>query len=93
MEGLLITAINMFADVLITMLFIRAIMSWFVPGMGSSAGRVYRFFVEMTEPFVQPCRRLLSHLNTGMFDWSVLLAFFLIRIAANILIMLIRVIL
>ena len=44
------------------------------------------YSIRLTEPIVEPCRRLLSRWNTGMLDFSVLLAFFLVEIVENILI-------
>ena len=61
-------------------------MSWFVRDPYSRIGGFYMFLIRLTEPIVEPCRRLLAKLNLdqGMFDFSVLLAFFLIDIIAGI---------
>lgn len=82
---ILITAIGWFANFLTTVLLIRALMSWFVRDPYSTIGKIYMVIIRFTEPFVEPCRRLLDKLNfnTGMFDFSVLLAFFLIEIVAT----------
>ena len=60
-------------------------MSWFVRDPYSPLGKVYMAIIRFTEPMVEPCRRLLDrmNLNTGMFDFSVLLAFFMIEIIAT----------
>lgn len=86
MGVILITAISWFARFLTTMLVIRAVMSWFVRDPYSGIGKAYMVIIRITEPVVEPCRRLLDRLNfnTGMFDFSVLLAFFLIEIVATI---------
>lgn len=82
---ILLTTISWFARVLTTVLVIRAIMSWFVRDPYSPLGKVYMAIIRFTEPMVEPCRRLLDrmNLNTGMFDFSVLLAFFMIEIIAT----------
>ena len=86
MGYLLVRAIGWFAHFLTTMLLIRAIMSWFVRDPYSTLGKIYMAIIRFTEPMVEPCRRLLDkiNLNTGMFDFSVLLAFFMIEIIATI---------
>ena len=87
MAYILIRAINWFAQLLILALVIRALLSWFARDPYSTLGKVYMVFVRLTEPVVNPCRRLLQrfNVNTGMFDFSVLLAFFLIEIVARLL--------
>ena len=89
MAIVLIRAINWFAEILIMMLFIRCILSWFAQTPGVPLFNAYRILVQLTEPFVAPCRKLLSSFNTGMFDFSVLLAFFAIEFVQRILIALI----
>ena len=86
MEGILITAIYWFSRFLTTMLVARAVLSWFVRDPYSGIGKIYRGIIQFTEPMVEPCRRLLDRLNfnTGMLDFSVLLAFFAIEIVAKI---------
>jgi YggT family protein len=74
------------------LLLVRALLSWFVRDPYSTLGRFYDFMAQLTEPFVAPCRQLLSRWNTGMIDFSVLLAFFLIRIVERLLVMLIQLI-
>jgi YggT family protein len=55
----------------------------------STLGKIYGLTIRLTEPVVEPCRRLLSRFNTGVLDFSVLLAFFLIQFVANALIQII----
>ena len=83
---ILIRTISWFARFLTTMLVLRAVMSWFVRDPYSTLGKIYMFIIRFTEPMVEPCRRLLDrlNLNTGMLDFSVLLAFFMIEIIATI---------
>ena len=83
---ILIRTISWFARFLTTMLVVRAIMSWFVRDPYSTLGKIYMAIIRFTEPMVEPCRRLLDrmNLNMGMFDFSVLLAFFMIEIIATV---------
>jgi YggT family protein len=81
---ILARAVNWFAQILIMILMARALLSWFARNPYSQAYRFYMVTVRLTEPFVAPCRKLMSRFNTGMFDFSVLLAFFLIEIVARI---------
>lgn len=87
---ILIYAIQLFADVLTGLLVVRAILSWFVnPYMSNGYGTLYKInavIIQITEPIVAPFRKLLSKFNTGMFDFSVILAFFAINIICRILI-------
>ncbi|MBQ1690088.1 MAG: YggT family protein [Firmicutes bacterium] len=86
MAYVLIRAIRLFAEVLELMLLARALLSWFVRDQYSTLGKIYIAIIRFTEPIVAPCRRALSRLNTGMFDFSVLLAMLLISAVSNILI-------
>ena len=49
-------------------------------------GKIYGAIIRFTEPIVMPFRRLLSRFNTGMLDFSVLLAMLVIEMAGNILV-------
>lgn len=88
---ILINAITWFCRILIYLLIGRAILSWFIrsPYVNPTLAKIYKLCVDLTEPVVIPCRILLRRFNTGMFDFSVLLAFFLIQIVERILIMLV----
>ena len=76
----------MFCNILVALLLIRALMSWFVRDMYSPMGTIYGAIIRFTEPIVMPFRRLLSRFNTGMLDFSVLLAMLVIEMAGNILV-------
>ncbi len=86
MRGLLVLAIYWFSELLTTILLVRCIFSWFQPNPYGILGKIQALTIQLTEPVVAPCRQLLSRFNTGMFDFSVLLAFFLIQFVANVLI-------
>lgn len=89
MAGILAYAVYLFTEILMTALLVRALMSWFVRDMYSPIGKIYRVLISFTEPIVEPFRRLLSRFNTGMVDFSVLLAMVAIQFASNIIIRLI----
>ena len=76
----------MFCNILVALLLIRALMSWFVRDMYSPMGKIYGAIIRFPEPIVMPFRRLLSRFNTGMLDFSVLLAMLVIEMAGNILV-------
>ena len=86
MKATIIYAIYMFCNILVALLLIRALMSWFVRDMYSPMGKIYGAIIRFTEPIVMPFRRMLSRLNTGMLDFSVLLAMLVIEMAGNILV-------
>ena len=86
MTYVLIRAIRLFAEIFTWMLVLRAVLSWFARDQYSTVGKIYVAIVRFTEPVVEPCRRALSRLNTGMFDFSVFLAMILVQAVANILI-------
>ena len=72
----------MFCNILVALLLIRALMR----DMYSPMGKIYGAIIRFTEPIVMPFRRLLSRFNTGMLDFSVLLAMLVIEMAGNILV-------
>lgn len=88
---ILARAIKWFAELLFMMLFLRAILSWFARDPYSPLGKAYQVMLRITEPVVSPCRNLIYKLNinTGMLDFSVLLAMIMVELVSNILIRLI----
>ena len=88
---LLAAAISGFAEVIMLLLCGRAICSWFARP-GGTAYKVYQVFVMLTEPIVAPCRMITSRFRTGSFDFSVLIAFFLVIIIRDILFRIISII-
>lgn len=90
MKGILIYAIYTFGEILSTALVIRAILSWFAAANPyNMLGKIYMTLVRFTEPIVAPCRNFMSRFNTGMVDFSVLIALLLIQFGTNILVRLI----
>ena len=87
MRGILIYAIYTFGEILSTALVVRAIMSWFTqPNNYSTLGKIYLALIRFTEPIVAPCRNFMSRFNTGMIDFSLLIALLLIQFGTNILV-------
>ncbi|MCR5481659.1 MAG: YggT family protein [Clostridia bacterium] len=89
MTYLIIKVINLLANIILLMLGARAVASWFMSGGSPNVYRFYNTMCSLTEPIVAPCRRFCSRWNTGMFDFSVLLAFLLVQVIRSILIKLI----
>lgn len=67
--------INILADVVIFVLFVRVIFSW----LRVRSGKIAHLLHEVTEPILRPIQRLLP--RTGMIDFSPLVAFLLIEVA------------
>ena len=86
MKVVFANAIYWFAEVLTTLMIVRVIFSWIQPSPYGLLGKIHAFCIRLTEPIVAPCRQILSRFNTGMFDFSILLAFLLVQVAANVLI-------
>lgn len=86
MTVIIAQAIYWFAEILTFIMIVRVLFSWIQPNPYSLLGKINMFSIKLTEPVVAPCRALLSRFNTGMFDFSVLLAFFLVQFIANVLI-------
>ena len=94
MRGILIYAIYTFGEILSTALVVRAIMSWFTqPNNYSTLGKIYLALIRFTDPIVAPCLNFMSRFNTGMIDFSLLIALLLIQFGTNILVRLIYLIL
>lgn len=60
-------------------LLARALMSWFDPGFRSQIGQI---IYKLTEPVVGPIRQVMP--RTGMVDFSVMIAIFLVYILRSI---------
>lgn len=93
MANTLVMAIYLFVDVLCYAMVIQAILSWFVRDPYSPLGKLYILISKFTEPFVMPSRKLLSRLNTGMIDFSLMLTLVMLQVAARIMSILIYAIL
>ena len=92
MASILVYAVYMFAEIISAAMIIRALLSWFVRDAYSPLAKIYGMLIRFTEPFVAPCRKLLSRFNTGMLDFSLFLALILLQAITNLLIRLIYII-
>lgn len=92
MASIFVYAVYMFAEIISAAMIIRALLSWFVRDAYSPLGKIYGMIIRFTEPFVAPCRKLLSRFNTGMLDFSLFLALILLQAITNLLIRLIYII-
>ena len=82
---MVISVINAIFSFFQIVLFARIILSWIrLDPYHPVWGPIQRFIFEMTEPLLAPIRRLMP--QTGMFDFSVLILWFLLRIAQSIVI-------
>jgi YggT family protein len=80
MVMLLIRAVNLFCQLLIYLILARAIMSWFFRP-GDKMYSFYTMILRVTDPILQPSRRLLGRLGSGSgVDFSPVLALILIQI-------------
>jgi YggT family protein len=85
--NILAYAVYKFCDVLTALLFARAILSWFVNPYRPAPyllQQINAFLIRITEPIVAPCRNLLRNFNTGMFDFSIIVAMLAIVLVRNI---------
>ena len=89
MASILVYAVYMFAEIISAAMIIRALLSWFVRDAYSPLAKIYGMLIRFTEPFVAPCRKLLSRFNTGMLDFSLFLALILLQAVTNLLVKLI----
>ena len=89
MASILVYAIYLFTEIITAAMIIRALLSWFARDPYSTVGKIYGVLIRFTEPFVAPCRRLLSRFNTGIIDFSLFLALILVQAVSGLLIRLI----
>jgi YggT family protein len=73
--NLLISFLNLLIPILELAIFGRIIMSWIDP---SGQNKVSQIIREITEPIIGPIRKLIP--SVGMFDFSPLIALFLLNI-------------
>ncbi|HLV10378.1 MAG TPA: YggT family protein [Halanaerobiales bacterium] len=81
----LVFLINIIYRLLIFLIFLRAIISWFRPNSYSPAWRSFlKILYDLTEPILGPIRRLLPAFS-GI-DFSPIIAFFLLYLVRSFLI-------
>jgi len=95
----LVLAIDLFANLLILLIFVRAILSWFPEPSNDGPLRQLYFFAltlahTMTDPITGPIRNLIRKSPLGgpgmVLDFSPIIAFLLIGFVRNFLIQLVR---
>ena len=75
MTMVLISAVNLFFQILIYLILGRAVLSWFVRNPYDTLGKIYTMINQITEPMLAPCRKLLARFNMmGTIDFSPILA-------------------
>ena len=85
--GIIITAINFFYQILVYMILGRAVLSWFVRNPYDNLGKFYTLLIQLTEPMLAPCRKLLARFNLmGTIDLSPILAMIGLSIIRRILV-------
>lgn len=72
---LLMRAVNLFFQVLVYLIIGRAILSWFIRAPYGNLYRFYTVIIQLTEPILNPCRRILARFGLiGAIDFSPILA-------------------
>lgn len=72
---ILMRAVNFFFQVLIYLILARAIMSWFVRSPYGGLYKAYSTIIQITEPILAPCRKLLLRFGMGgTIDFSPIVA-------------------
>lgn len=81
---LIINIIRIVANVICLLILARALLSWIsMYYRNDTVYQMYRLTYRLTEPLAAPCRSLLSKYNTGMFDFSLLLLYLIVRVIAR----------
>lgn len=77
--------INLFADIIVTLICIEAVMSWFTPSFGQQLWKIYGTIHRVTNPFVEPFRRLMWRFTSQFgIDFSPIVAILAIQFVARI---------
>ncbi len=88
MQGVII-----FKELLLLLFIVRVVLSWLI-SLGFRhriAIQIYELVGKFIEPIVYPCRKLLSRFNTGMFDFSLVLAFLLVDFGSKGILLILRI--
>jgi YggT family protein len=85
----LLFLINTLYQVIVFLIFVRAIISWFRPNFYNPTWRsLLKFLYDITEPILGPIRRVLPTGSMGV-DFSPLIAFILLYVIRSFLVSLI----
>lgn len=86
MTIVLISAVGIFYKILVYLILGRAILSWFVRNPYDTLGKIYSVIIQLTEPMLAPCRKLLARFGfMGMIDLSPILALIVLSVIYRIL--------
>jgi YggT family protein len=89
----LMNAINTFFQILVYLVIGRSILSWFVRGPYGSVYKIYNALIQITEPILMPCRKLLFRFGlSGTIDFSPVLAIIGLTVINNIIVNVLRMI-
>ena len=83
---LIARVINLFSDIIVILICIGAVMSWFTSSFGPGLWKVYGLIRSVTEPVISPFRKLLWRFSsqTGI-DFSPVIAILAIQLIVRIL--------
>ena len=71
----LMNAIDTFFQIIVYLILARAVLSWFVRNSYGTLYKIYSAIIQITEPILSPCRRLLARFGmAGTIDFSPILA-------------------
>lgn len=79
--GLIQASLIQFLNIIVYMILVRAVLSWFVRDLNNP---VIRFLFEVTEPLLAPFREIQNKIGiTGGIDFSPILLFLVIEMLKN----------
>ncbi len=88
----LLNAINTFFQIIVYLILGRAILSWFVRTPYGSLYKFYTAILQITEPILSPCRRLLSRFGlSGTIDFSPIVAIIGLSLIQNLIISVLKI--
>ncbi len=87
----LMNAINTFFQILVYLILGRAILSWFVRNPYGTLYKIYTAIIQITDPILAPCRKLLARFGMGgTIDFSPILAIIALTVINGIIINILR---
>ena len=87
-------AINTFFQILVYLIIGRSILSWFVRAPYGNLYKVYNIMIQVTEPMMAPCRKLLSRFGlSGTIDFSPIVAIIGLTVLNGVIINILRMLL
>jgi YggT family protein len=93
MKFIFMNAVNSFFQILALLIVGRAILSWFVRSPYGGLYKIYHAVIQVTEPILAPCRKLLARFGlSGTIDFSPILAIIALNIINRIVFDIMRII-